>query len=89
MGLPKAADLVKTFNTYIDQTVKAEDEAANRIATKWWNSNVEPAKQLCLKQGGIPKFVDIPNTGRYDWQVECQYPPPGVIPCTNTQASSK
>ena len=54
-----------------------KDEAA---AVAYWNTNVEPLRQQCLKQGGIPKLEDIPNTGKWDWQVICSYPP---IPVTS------
>lgn len=69
--LPTACEGIKVAIAY--------REAATRAKQQWdldyWNTSVEPLKQRCLSQGGIPRFVDVPNTGRWDWQVECQYPP--------------
>lgn len=53
---------------------QAEREAADaQRSLDHWNNIVEPVRQACIKQGGIPIITDTPNTGWFDWQVtECK-----------------
>lgn len=69
---------------YHDRKAAESDAVQQAKGIEHWNANVEPMKQVCLQRGGIPKIVDTPNTGAYDWQVECQYPPTGVVVTNHT-----
>ena len=73
MNIP-IAEFMKEWSARNAVALTAAKLEKIRINTDYWNSFVEPARQLCLKQGGMPYLDDVPSMGRWDWQVSCEYP---------------
>lgn len=75
IGLSLAIPQVSACDAHLKNQIRLERDIEAKEANDWWIKFVEPNIQLCRQQGGMPQLSDTPNTGKWDWQVTCNYPP--------------
>lgn len=72
--LQTMAVTVPACDERIDRKRAEGQKREEQISRDHWNSFVQPRHDLCVKKGGWPKLFDIPNTDRYDWDIDCIFP---------------